>query len=128
MAVKPRFESALSRIADSSQIRKGYRGITELPLLAWSISFTAVATSHPLQPRLESTPKITTTSSAVRGGLSISVSNAVRDEPSTSPNAGLEARRSKGLQTRASILLRAKATTHISYPLLRGLTLQYLLS
>jgi hypothetical protein len=59
------------------------------------MSIMAVATSRPLQPRLVRTPKITTTSVAVRGNLSISVSNAVRDEPSTSPYTELEARRSR---------------------------------
>ncbi len=91
--VKPRFKS--SRIIYSSQLVKEHKRSAILPLSAGSISTTAVATSRLLQQCLVSTPKRTTTSAAVRGSLSISVRNTIGDEPSTSPDYGLEARRSR---------------------------------
>ena len=75
--------------------KKKLKGSAILPLSAGSISNTALATSRLLQPRLVSTPKRTTTSAAVRGSLSISVKNAIGDEPSTRPDAELKARRSR---------------------------------
>jgi hypothetical protein len=132
--VKPRFES--DRIADSILSRQEYRGTAVLLLSAGSISITVEATSRPLQPRLVSTPKRTTTSAAVSGSLSIYVSNATEDLPSTSPDAGIEARRSRtgfnsllefksSSKARASILMRVKARTNKSYPVLRRLALNH---
>jgi hypothetical protein len=90
---KSRFKA--SRIMNSSLFRKEYRGSAILPLSVGSISTTAVATSRLLRPRLVSKPKKTTTPAAVRGSLSISVSNAIGDEPSTCPDAVIEAMRSR---------------------------------
>jgi hypothetical protein len=60
------------------------------------------------------TPKRTTASAAVRVSLSISVSSAIGDEPSTSPDAGLEARRSR---TGLNYLLEFKRTSSSSFDL-----------
>jgi hypothetical protein len=99
---------------DSGLFRKENKGSDELPLSAGSISTTAVATSRLLQPHLVITPKRTTASVAVRGSMSISVSNAIGDGPSTSPDAGLEARRSR---TGLNYLLEFKRASSSSFDL-----------